>query len=307
MTVIGRLIEAPTRDAWKDEARDFTPWLAQNLDLLGEAIGLPMEAEGTEVSVSEFSADILARDLEGNLVLIENQLEGTDHRHLGQIMTYLAGLQATTVVWVATGFREAHLSALKWLNDHTVEPFAFFAVKLRVVRIGDSSPAPILDVVVRPNAWERRMQKVVRETTGESGVFAPARREFWGRYLQRYPQDADLGVMVGGGSYNWLTPPEDVGLIVSIYRTQSSVGVFLRGKRGSKAADVQAKIATHAERLRAMIGEDLNLGDERNHPFVFRPTDMADPADVDAAIDWMHERGHSFLRAIHDLFGKPVS
>src|SRR5271157_4076368 len=111
---IGKLIEVGPREAWRDEARDFTPWLAAHLDHLGDALGIPLEMTKTEVPVEDFCADILARNLaDDSNVLIENQLESTDHRHLGQILTYLPGLEAKTVVWIATRFREPQLSAVK--------------------------------------------------------------------------------------------------------------------------------------------------------------------------------------------------
>ncbi len=122
----GNLEAVPLRDAWPHEAQDFTPWLAENLSLLSNLVGIPMELEDSEVNVEEFSADILARDpTDGSHVLIENQLEGSDHKHLGQILTYLAGLQSQTVIWVAQDFSSAHLSAVRWLNEHTDEPFSF--------------------------------------------------------------------------------------------------------------------------------------------------------------------------------------
>src|SRR5687768_17339149 len=120
-----RLTEVDIRDAWTHEAHDFTPWLLANLEGIAEALGIPLEDEGSEVAVNTFSADILARNpLDDSLVLIENQLGSSDHKHLGQIMTYLAGLEAKIVVWIATGFHQSHLSALKWLNDHTDERFS---------------------------------------------------------------------------------------------------------------------------------------------------------------------------------------
>ena len=105
-----RLVDLPLRDAWKHEALDFTPWLAANIDHLSEAIGVPLELTGTEVAVENFSADVLARNpMDDSVILIENQLEITDHTHLGQIMTYLAGLHAHVVIWIAPAFREPHL------------------------------------------------------------------------------------------------------------------------------------------------------------------------------------------------------
>lgn len=160
-----RLTDLPLRDAWRHEALDFTPWLAQNIDHLSDAIGMPLELTGTEVAVESFSADILARNpMDDSVVLIENQLDTTDHTHLGQIMTYLAGLEAQTVIWIAPKFREPHLSAIRWLNKHTADGFSFFAVKARVLRIGDSPFAPIFEVVEKPNDWERRIREKERAT-----------------------------------------------------------------------------------------------------------------------------------------------
>ncbi|MCB1330772.1 MAG: hypothetical protein KDK28_15635 [Maritimibacter sp.] len=154
-----RLVDLPLREAWKHEAHEFTPWLAENIDHLSEAIGISLELTGTEVAVEGFSADILARNpADDTVVLIENQLETTDHTHLGQIMTYLAGLDAQTVVWIAPAFRQPHLSAIRWLNENTADGFSFFAVKARVVRIGDSPYAPIFEVVEKPDAWMRKLK-----------------------------------------------------------------------------------------------------------------------------------------------------
>jgi hypothetical protein len=138
--VFGRLTDLLPREAWKHEAHAFTPWLAENIDQLSEAVGIPLELTGTDIAVENFAADILARDSEnGTIVLIENQLEVTDHTHLGQIMTYLAGLEAQVVIWIAPKFREPHLSAIRWLNEHTADGFSFFAVRLREHHFQDAA------------------------------------------------------------------------------------------------------------------------------------------------------------------------
>jgi hypothetical protein len=302
LTQIGKLIDISPRDAWQHEAHDFTPWLSENLDQLGDAIGLKLESEGTEVEVGPFSADILARDFIGRLVLIENQLESTDHTHLGQILTYLSGLGAEIVVWVATDFREPHLSAINWLNEHTTEQFAFFAVRLRVVRINDSVPAPVFDVLERPNQWERIMQKKIREKTGESSKFASERREFWERYLERHPDDAELGVQVTGSPSNWLSTPSVIGLFVSVYKAKTGVGVFLRGRRGTTAAEVQARLAPHVTELEQLVGTCRDIGDNSNHPGDNLKIDTEDKANWDTAVDWLHDRAHAFLSAVIKIF-----
>jgi hypothetical protein len=156
---LGRLVRVSVRDVWAHEANDFTPWLAQaeNLALLGETLGLgELKVQGTEIPVGSFYIDILARDIEGNIVVIENQFGPTDHRHLGQIMTYVAGQEGhATVVWIAEIFREEHRAAIDWLNTSTIDGFGFFAVELEALRIGDSIAAPRFNIVGKPNEWSR--------------------------------------------------------------------------------------------------------------------------------------------------------
>lgn len=173
---LGRLVRVDLRTAWLREDTQFTPWLAQpeNIDLLGEALGLSLALEGTEVGVGGFRADLHLRDLAtGGVVLVENQLEATDHMHLGQLLTYAAGLSATTVVWIAARFREEHRAALDWLNEHTDEGLRFFGVQIEVWRIGDSPPAPRFEVVARPNAWARQVKAAAQATAAAEGGGSP--------------------------------------------------------------------------------------------------------------------------------------
>ena len=163
---LSRLKRVDLRAAWPDEAAHFTPWLAQqeNLELLGETLGMPLELEATERSVGPFAADILCKDpVSERWVLIENQLEQTDHTHLGQIITYAAGLNAVTVIWIARKFVEEHRAALDWLNEITAEGTDFFGVEVELWRIGDSPQvAPKFNIVSKPNAWSKQVSKAAR-------------------------------------------------------------------------------------------------------------------------------------------------
>lgn len=158
---LGRLERIPLRKAWAHEAGEFTPWLAQpdNLNLLAEALGLDeLEPVGTEHPVGDFKVDILCTD-NGGKVIIENQLEKTNHTHLGQILTYAAGVGARKVIWVAESFRTEHVAALEFLNQHTTDELDFFAVEIELWRIGDSPMAPSFNVVVKPNDWAKTGQQ----------------------------------------------------------------------------------------------------------------------------------------------------
>lgn len=158
---LGRLVRVDARDIWKSESGDFTPWLAreENLQLLGDTIGLELELEATEKNVGPFRADILCKDTAtGSWVLIENQLERTDHGHLGQLLTYAAGLKAVTIVWVANPFTAEHRAVLDWLNEITAEGINFFGLEVELWRIGDSLAAPKFNIVSQPNDWSESIR-----------------------------------------------------------------------------------------------------------------------------------------------------
>ncbi|MFT3802815.1 MAG: DUF4268 domain-containing protein [Burkholderiaceae bacterium] len=161
---LGKLERVSLRKAWTHEGGDFTPWLSQadNLTLLAESLGLnELELAGIEHPVGDFKVDILCTD-DGGKVIIENQLEKTNHTHLGQILTYAAGVGARKVIWVAESFRTEHVAALEFLNQHTTDELDFFAVEIELWRIGDSPMAPSFNVVVKPNDWAKTGQQNAR-------------------------------------------------------------------------------------------------------------------------------------------------
>jgi hypothetical protein len=155
--------ETNLRSVWPDEARDFTPWLArpENLEVLEDALGLSLEVEGTEHGVGPYRADIVCRDDEGRRVFIENQLEATDHQHLGQLLTYAGGLDGRVMVWIARRFTDDHRAAIDWLNTNTRDGVEFYAVEIQLWRIGTSGLAPRFNVVCRPNVWSREVKPEV--------------------------------------------------------------------------------------------------------------------------------------------------
>ena len=158
---LGRLEKVDLRQIWLSESSGFTPWLAQHesLKLLGETIEMELECQSQEKEVGPFRADILCNDLSNDkFVLIENQLERTDHTHLGQLLTYAAGLEAVTIVWLAQRFTDEHRAALDWLNEHTSEQINFFGLEIELWKIGNSLVAPKFNIVSKPNDWTRSMK-----------------------------------------------------------------------------------------------------------------------------------------------------
>lgn len=158
--LLGKLEEiSDLRSVWKDEARDFTPWLSQNenIDILGQTLGIDINVESTESAVGDFSADIYAKVNDSDeKIIIENQLEQSNHDHLGKILTYAAGKNANYVIWIVKKAREEHKAAISWLNEHTDENIGFFLVEVKLYRIGESQIAPHFVPIEIPNNWAKQ-------------------------------------------------------------------------------------------------------------------------------------------------------
>ncbi len=183
---LGRLERVELRDIWISEATDFTPWLArpENLSVLADALGIDLELEAQEKAVGPFRADLLCKDIgTGAWVLVENQLERTDHGHLGQLLTYASGLDAVTIVWIAARFTEEHRSTLDWLNRITDESFRFFGLEVELWRIGGSSAAPKFNIVSKPNDWSRSVAQAARAIDeSEISETRAAQRAYWSAF-----------------------------------------------------------------------------------------------------------------------------
>ena len=155
---IGKLTEVDIRDLWKHEQYDFSNWLAkeENIKLLDDEIGLTLMDINKEVYIGSYRCDLVAKDeTTGQIVIIENQLEATNHDHLGKIITYAAGLDAKTIIWIVKEAREEHKAAIEWLNNNSSEEIGFFLIELHAYKINDSLPAPMFKVVEKPNNFTK--------------------------------------------------------------------------------------------------------------------------------------------------------
>ncbi|WP_289077894.1 DUF4268 domain-containing protein [uncultured Parasutterella sp.] len=176
------------RSVWGNEARDFSRWLAEeeNLNDLGKVLGLDLELIHTEEKIGEFRADLFARDSEsGKAVIIENQLEESNHKHLGQILTYAAGKDASTVVWIVKHARQEHAKAIEWLNSHLDQSIDFFLIEIELWKIDNSPLAPNFNVVEGPNAWGKNKKSPSEKSDAEE-----FRLEFWSDFYE-YLQSND--------------------------------------------------------------------------------------------------------------------
>ena len=298
--IFGRLMDLAPREAWAHEAHAFTPWLAANIDRLGEAVDMELELTDQEVRVERFAADILARNLrDDGVVLIENQLEATDHTHLGQILTYLAGLDARAVIWIAPEFREPHLSAVRWLNQHTAEGFSFFAVRLRVVRIGESPMAPVFEVLEKPSGWERRLG-AVRSLAG-GAESRDRNEEFWRVAAERDQRKLFRPLR---GSYHH-TPLPARTRIVSQIGSGARVGsrTYIENVPGNgvllRSGGALSELLKHARELADSLGADASF--DGLSLCKVGPGSLGDRETWDEMADWMIATRDAYLGELRPI------
>ena len=293
MMDFSELRDIDLREAWTSEADDFTPWLSDNLFRLSRVLGIAIEPDDSEVAVDGFRADILATlPSNGSRVVIENQLENTDHDHLGQILSHMARLEAQTAIWVAREFQQDHLSAIRWLNINTADDFNFFGVRVRAVRIGEfpAPIAPVFEVLEKPHNWDRQVQLLNRasQTGGRRNDrlnrLRRKRNDFWHSYAEQYPED----IQVDPDHIHSNVYHEIGGVQVSQYLAQGRVGVYLAEQSRAYDDDARRLVSIYREGLQVNLGNSsvslrIDTNDRDNWP------DM---------IEWLHERLAEFQRII---------
>lgn len=164
---LGKLKEVDIRKVWAHEQYDFSKWLTgeENIKELGDTLNLSLTDVETEKFVGNYRCDILCKDeITGKVVLIENQLESTNHDHLGKIITYASGLDAAVVVWIVSSAREEHASAIEWLNKHTDDELSFFLIEVHAYTIGDSEPAPMFRIIEQPNDFVKSIKTISKNS-----------------------------------------------------------------------------------------------------------------------------------------------
>lgn len=202
MMSIGKLEGVPLRELWKHEERGFSAWLEGNIETLSEALDISLSAVERERTAGAFQVDLLAEDGDGNLVIIENQLETTDHDHLGKVLTYLTNLEAKTAIWVTAKPRPEHIRAVAWLNEATPADTAFYLVRLAAYRIGSSDPAPLFTVIVAPSAEAKDIGRQKKDLA-ERHIL---RLKFWEQLLARAKEKrVTLHASISPSKENWIS------------------------------------------------------------------------------------------------------
>ena len=243
MTNLGTLKEiTDLRSIWPHEALNFTPWVAENVDLLADAVGLDITVDETESSVGDFNVDIYASETgTDRKIIIENQLEDTDHDHLGKLITYASGKGADVVIWVVKHAREEHKAAVEWLNNHTDDKIGFFLCEIKLFQIGDSQIAPAFTVVERPNDWTKEIRKTASDNSTQQ-----QRLEYWQAFNDYAFSDANFSRI-----FNKRKPTTDHWMDFSIGSSACHIAVSQIQKR--KAVDVELYINDDKELFKSLF------------------------------------------------------
>lgn len=315
MSSLGKLNKVDLRTIWATEARDFTPWLAleENLSLLGETLGLELELEAVEQNVGPFRADILCKDTATNTwLLIENQLERTDHTHLGQLITYAAGLDAVTIVWIADRVADEHRAAIDWLNEITNEDVRFFALEVELWRIGSSPAAPKFNVVSKPNDWSRSTyaaRKAISET-----ALTPTRemqQNYW-EAVQSQLADRQGGIpRVKALAQSWLTHGIGrtgfaLGLAMNTREHWVRVEIYLSGPK-SKAyfwALENQKAEIETDLCASLLWQQLENKSDSRISLALNPADPNNRSDWPRQHTWLVETAEAFNKVFRSRIAR---
>ncbi len=317
---LSRLERVELRNIWEYEARDFTPWLAdeENLNILGDALGLQLELIETEQTVGSYSADVVCNDVDyDRKVLIENQLEKTDHSHLGQIFTYAAGFEAVTIVWIAKQFTEEHRAAVDWLNHISGDELQFFGIEIQLWRIGNSPVAPRFNIVAKPNDWVRE----VRKATGGNRKLSEGQKlqlELWTKLKDYLESNSDIRSNPPGPRYWLIHPyPQVSGLhfaSLATYRTKESdssgpevsVELYMQGQSAEKRFK---RLQEHHDEIEQAFGEPLiwheaESGKKARKIFTCRTWDFRDKDTWPDLFKWYEKNLQALKAALEPIISK---
>lgn len=293
------------REVWAHEAHDFTQWLAEeeNLSALGDVIGIDLELIESESSVGSFSADIFAAECgSSRKVIIENQLEDTNHDHLGKIITYAAGKGAELVVWIVARARDEHKQAIEWLNEHTDSEFGFFLIEIEVLKIGDSLAAPRFNVVERPNDWA----KAIKQSEGLSDT-KKTYLEYWNHYKEQASGNSEFmkyfkpqkpqpqmwtTIHVGSSKYR-------ISLTTSIQNKNIGVEFYIPDDKeiGQRAIDNLAMF----ESVIGVEGKPFMANKASGIRFFLPNSDITNEKNWDSFIDWQMDKAIKLRQVIKEL------
>lgn len=249
--------KVPLREIWKHEAQEFTKWLQDNIEVLDDVLDIHLSNVEREQSTGTFNVDLKAEDEDGNLVIIENQLEKSNHDHLGKIITYLTAVGATKAIWIVAEPRSEHIGAISWLNESTAAEF--YLLKIEGIKIGNSSPAPLLTLIVGPSEEAKEAGETKREIAERYSI----RHNFWSKLLEKSKSKTRLHETISPSQHNWIgTGAGKRGLGYNYSITQHEGKVELYIDRGKESEDENKKIFdefyVHKDEIEKTFGDKLS-------------------------------------------------
>jgi len=257
--MIDTITRVKLRDIWKHEATDFTVWLVENIDLLKEVVGFELSNAEREQSTGNFSVDIKAEDESGNTVVIENQLEKSDHDHLGKIITYLSAFEAKKAIWIVSEPRQEHIGAINWLNEGE-NNCDFYLLKIEGIKIGDSNPAPLITKIVGPSIETKQIGKIKKEDSERHRL----RLKFWTNLLERSKTKHNLFNAISPSKDTWISTSAGLpkGISYAYWLTKNGVRLQIQIDAGKDSEEYNLKafnaIKKHKEDIESKIGYELN-------------------------------------------------
>lgn len=310
---LGTLEPVDLRNVWSDEARSLTPWLSkpENLLRLSKALDLELELEGVEVQVGPFKADLVANETTTNArVIIENQLEKTNHDHLGKIITYASGLRAQIIIWIAKEFTEEHRQAVDFLNESAAPALRVYAIELRLYRIGNSAPAPFFEIISSPNEYAATARHEEGGMTETKALYL----EFWtgfrdycrtrGTFLSlRKPRPQHwYSISVGSSKFT-------ISLTASTMYKRLGCELYIRGIQAKRAFKL---LEVEKANVEAELGpvEWMELPDKQDCRIALYKAnvDISDPATHPGAYQWLKEKAEGFHKAFsHRIRALPIA
>lgn len=296
MITMGRLEEIhDLRTVWPHEALDFTPWLAldENISILGDAVGLDITVEETESSVGDFNVDIFASETgTDRKIIIENQLEDTDHDHLGKLITYASGKSADVIIWIVKRAREEHKSAIEWLNNHTDDKIGFFLCEIKLYRIGSSAPAVKFEVIEKPNGWAKEIKK-----NDAASPTQQLRYEYWAAFMDYAFKNAAFAK-----EFNRRSPNRDSWMTFSIGSSACYISVSQIRKRGVAVVelyipdddDLYKRLETKKDEIEAVAGIPMDWQElkekKASRICVEEPSNFDDKSAWESQFNWIMDR-----------------
>jgi hypothetical protein len=254
--VVQKISRIALREAFKHEAADFTRWLQENLDVLNDVIDLNLSNAEREKIAGDFNVDLVAEDESGNRVIIENQLERSNHDHLGKLITYLVAVEAHAAIWIVSDPRPEHVSAITWLNESSSA--SFYLLKLEAIKIGDSPPAPLLTLIVGPSDETRAVGKVKKEYSERHDI----RKAFWTKLLETAKAKTKLHATISPGRYTWIgTGAGRAGITYNyvLWEHETAVELYVdRGKDSEKQnKSIFDKLSAKKSQIEKVFGDSL--------------------------------------------------